>query len=269
MTVALYQGDALDVLRALPADSVGGVVTDPPYSSGGMHRSDRVTGNATAKYISSENTHRYEDFSGDARDQRAWIAWCTLWLSQALRVTEPGGALACFVDWRQLPALTDAVQMAGWVWRGVLAWDKTEACRPVLGRPRAQCEYLVWGSKGPMSIDRDAPVLPGCIRCPVPHDKVHPTEKPVAMLRQVVQIVERGKTVLDPFAGSGAHGVAAIHEGRGFIGSEMTEHYAGVARARLLDALASTHAHDATVLDALEASGEDLGPRQIAMWSLA
>lgn len=265
MTVALYQGDALDVLRALPADSVGGVVTDPPYSSGGMHRGDRVTGSATAKYISSENVHRYEDFSGDARDQRAWIAWCTLWLTQ---VTEPGGALACFVDWRQLPALTDAVQMAGWVWRGVLVWDKTEACRPVLGRPRAQCEYLVWGSKGPMSIDRDAPVLPGCIRCPVPHDKVHPTEKPVAMLRQVVQIVERGKTVLDPFAGSGAHGVAAIHEGRGFIGSEMTEHYASVARTRLLDALASTHAHDTAVLDALEASGEDLGPRQIAMWSL-
>lgn len=29
-----------------------------------------------------------------------------------------------FVDWRNLPAMTDAVQMAGWVWRGVVVWDK-------------------------------------------------------------------------------------------------------------------------------------------------
>lgn len=39
--------------------------------------------------------------------------------------------------------------------------------------------------------------------------------------------------MLDPFAGSGTTGVAAVLEGRDFIGVELTEHYAQVAEARI------------------------------------
>lgn len=262
----LYHGDALEVLRSLDSDSIGGLVTDPPYSSGGQFRGDRAAGDSTGKYISTENRARYEhDFAGDSRDQRSWTTWCTIWLSEAFRVTKTGGVVACFIDWRQLPALTDAIQVAGWTWRGVAPWDKGEGTRPVLGRFRAQAEYVVWGSKGPLPIDRDAPVLPGVLRCPVPRDKRHPTQKPIPMLRQVVRFVERGETVLDPFMGSGAIGAAALLEAHPFIGVELSPAYAQIARDFIAETL-TTEGLSADAVRAAEAQGARLGPTQVALF---
>lgn len=219
--------ESLDWLDRLPASSAGGIVSDPPYSSGGAFRADRANSNATSKYISREQRKNYQiDFAGDSRDQRAWSYWVELMLRKALRVVEPGGVCAISVDWRQLATLTDAMQAAGWILRGIVPWDKTEASRPVLGRFRSQCEYWVWGSRGRLGLERDAPVLPGCLRFPVSRDKMHPTQKPVDMLRMVCRIVERGKAIIDPFAGSGAHGVAAALEGHPFVGCEIVPHYA-------------------------------------------
>ena len=69
--VALHGGDALAVLSSLENGSVDAVVTDPPYSSGGMVRGDR-TMSTVSKYVTSGNARRDElvDFSGDGRDQR-------------------------------------------------------------------------------------------------------------------------------------------------------------------------------------------------------
>lgn len=61
----------------------------------------------------------------------------------------------------------------------------------------------------------------------------HLTEKPVAMLREVVKIVPAGGLVLDPFAGSASAGVACLEEGRRYAGCELSERYAEVARKRL------------------------------------
>ena len=72
----------------------------------------------------------------------------SLWLTQAYRVLQPGAPACVFTDWRQLPTATDAFQSAGFVWRGVVVWNKTGAARPVLGRFSNQAEYLVWGSGG-------------------------------------------------------------------------------------------------------------------------
>lgn len=219
--------ESLDWLDRLPAESAGGLITDPPYSSGGAFRADRCNSNATSKYINSEQRKNYQtDFAGDSRDQRAWSYWVELVLRKALRVVEPGGVCAVSVDWRQLATLTDAMQVAGWIFRGIVPWDKTEGTRPVLGRFRSQCEYWVWGSKGRLDLERDAPVLPGCIRRSVSRNKKHPTQKPVEMLRIVSRIVERGRPIIDPFSGSGAHGVAAVLEGHPFLGCEMVPQYA-------------------------------------------
>ncbi|WP_133125212.1 DNA-methyltransferase, partial [Xanthomonas citri] len=135
---------------------------------------------------------------------------------------------------RQLPLTTDALQIAGFTWRGITVWDKTEGVRPQLGRFRNQAEYIVWGSKGNMPLDRRAPVLPGVIREPVRKaDKHHLTGKPTELMRQLVRICESGGRVLDPFAGSGTTLVAAELEGYCWTGVEKTEHYATVASGRI------------------------------------
>jgi site-specific DNA-methyltransferase (adenine-specific) len=233
--VTLYQGDALAVLASLPTGSVDAVITDPPYSSGGMVRGDRMA-TTSAKYMRGEVMSQ-ADFTGDTRDQRAYGYWCALWLAESARVTKAGGVALMFTDWRQLPATTDALQSGGWVWRGIVPWFKPNA-RPMAGRFTAACEYVAWGSNGamPVTFDGTMATLPGFYQSHPPRDREHQTQKPLDVMRDLVQIVPKGGTVLDPFAGSGTTGVAALAEGRRFIGVEITDHYAEVAANRLRQA---------------------------------
>ena len=241
----IRQGDSLRLLREQPDGSVDAVITDPPYSSGGFTRADR-TQDTGAKYLNrGSETQSLPDFYGDARDQRGMLAWCSLWLADAWRTAKRGAPIAVFIDWRGLPLMTDAVQAGGWVWRGIAVWDKTESVRPQLGRPRAQCEYIVWGSKGPMAIE--GPALPGCFR---QHhgqsDRHHQTGKPTPLMRELTTICKPGGLILDPFAGSGTTLVGALQSGRRALGFELSPEYADVARKRCA-AVVSGAEHDGTL----------------------
>ena len=229
----LHQGDALAVLRSMPDASVDAVITDPPYSSGGFTRGDRSLPPAM-KYTMNGTKIERPAFSGDNRDQRSFAYWCALWLGECLRVAKPGALLCVFTDWRQLPTMTDAVQAGGWVWRGIVVWDKTEACRPAMGRFAAQCEYVLWGTAGPSCDDEEVGCLWGVIREPVRMaDKHHITGKPTAVMQRLARICPRAGVILDPFAGSGTTGVAALLEGRRFAGIEMSAAYVAIGRERL------------------------------------
>ncbi|KHL55096.1 DNA-methyltransferase [Xanthomonas cannabis] len=226
----LLQGDALTILPTLEANSFDALITDPPYASGGLTAAARARPPST-KYCRDGG---HADFVGDERDQRSHLKWMHLWLSECARVLKDGAPVLLFTDWRQLPLTTDALQIAGFTWRGITVWDKTEGVRPQLGRFRNQAEYIVWGSKGNMPLDRRAPVLPGVIRESVRKaDKHHLTGKPTELMRQLVRICEAGGRVLDPFAGSGTTLVAAQLEGFEAVGIEMTDQYASVTRERL------------------------------------
>ena len=65
----------------------------------------------------------------------------------------------------------------------------------------------------------------------------HPTVKPTSLMRYLCRLVTPpGGVVLDPFAGSGSTGKAAMLEGFGFIGIELNKEYADIARARIAKA---------------------------------
>ena len=119
-SVTLFHGDALRILTTLPDAGVDAVLTDPPYSSGGTCMGARQA-DPSQKYQRSGTKRQYPPMLGDAKDQHSWIMWCTLWLSECWRIARDGAPLMVFTDWRQLPALTDAVQAAGWSWRGIVA----------------------------------------------------------------------------------------------------------------------------------------------------
>lgn len=232
----LYRGEALEVLRALPSASVDAVITDPPYSSGGAYRGDRVV-DTRQKYLQSDsgNVERLPNFGGDCRDQRAFHFWSALWSSEALRVAKPGAPACFFSDWRQLPVSTDYLQAGGWVWRGIVPWAKTSA-RPQKGRFSAQCEYVVWGSSGGMPVERDVACLPGFFRYGVPRDREHVAQKPEELIADIIEVCTPGGTVLDKFMGSGTTGVATVRSGRTFIGCEQQPDLFAVACRRMAEA---------------------------------
>lgn len=241
----VVEGEALAVLPTLLDGCVDAVVTDPPYSSGGMFRSDRnqPTG---AKYAGNRlATASRPSFSGDNRDARSFLYWCALWLSECLRASTQAGRAVLFSDWRQLPITIDALQVGGWIWRGIAPWDKTSAARPIPCGPKNQCEYVAWGSAGALPMSET-----GCITMPgfysveddeLPHvfrhavsqhDKHHQTGKPTGLMRELVKIAPVGGLILDPFCGSGTTGVAALLEGRRIILIERVPEYAEFSRQR-------------------------------------
>lgn len=233
----LFQGDAMAVIPHV--GRVDAVITDPPYSSGGMVRGDRAGASARTKYARSDSTlaDALTGFSGDNRDQRSFLVWSALWLGLCLEASADGAPIVCFTDWRQLPTTTDAIQAGGWVWRGVVPWSKPSS-RPQMGRFSASSEYAVWGTNGP---SRDLPEV-GCLpghyvySSPSGKEREHLTQKPVELMRAVVRICPPGGFVLDPFAGSGSTGVGALLEGRRFIGIERESAHLATATRRLSDA---------------------------------
>lgn len=230
--IKICHGDAWRLIPGLGQFDL--VLTDPPYSSGGAMRSDRSQP-ASQKYQHSEAIKKHAGFSGDNRDQRSFEKWCAYWMGEALNVTRDGGVLGCFIDWRNLPSLVDAIQIAGWVFRGIVPWDKTEASRPLKGWFRSQCEYLVLGSNGPIDRNRatDGICNKGCFRYPVPRNKKHLTEKPVELLEDIIRTRDDWKRVLDPFMGSGTTLLAAQKLGRAAVGIELDANNCEIAADRL------------------------------------
>ena len=71
-------------------------------------------------------------------------------------------------------------------------------------------------------------------------DNDHPTVKPVSLMAYLTKIYcPPGGIVLDPFCGSGSTGVAAIQESREFVGIDLSEHYAEIAKKRCEETVAS------------------------------
>lgn len=86
----IIEGDCLEAMAAMDAESVDAVVTDPPYGIG---------------------------FMGKAWDSQAigheWQAWCQAWAAECLRVLKPGGHLLAFGGTRTYHRLTSGIEDAG------------------------------------------------------------------------------------------------------------------------------------------------------------
>lgn len=238
----LFCGDCIKTMQSL-SGLYDCVLTDPPYASGGRTIAEKSLP-TSAKYQQSGTKKKYAggDFENDSLDQRSWTLWCAEVLREARRLTKPGGYLLTFIDWRQLPAMTDAVQIAGWSWRGVISWDKTECARaPHKGYFRHQAEYVVWATNGRANkAEHDGP-FPGVYRQRVdPREKHHVTGKPVNILAEMLRCVPKGSRVLDPFVGSGSTLRACKTRGHFGTGIELSRECCEVAKGLLTHELSAS-----------------------------
>lgn len=231
----ILHGDTLKLVKAFQPGIFDAVITDPPYASGGTKQNERNR-TTNQKYSSMKAENALPDFDGDNKDQRSWTHWMAEWLYDVRKACKTGTPICLFIDWRQYPSITDALQWAGWIWRGTAVWDKGNS-RPQKGRFRQQAEYIVWGSNGPMPINRPVSCLPGVFRYGNPQNRIHVTEKPLQLMKDLIQICEPGGRILDPFSGAGTTILAAVEEGYEAVGIEVTDAYYKLGSDRVKFAL--------------------------------
>jgi site-specific DNA-methyltransferase (adenine-specific) len=113
-----------------------------------------------------------------------------------------------------------------------LTWDKRCANH---SNDQADCE-MAWTNLGfPARMFRH--VWNGMRRGPESTTpRVHPTQKPVALMEWCLGFLPNAQTILDPFMGSAPTGVACVNLGRKFIGIELEPKYFDIACKRIEEA---------------------------------
>lgn len=227
----LILGDALELLGTLPRGAFDAVITDPPYSSGGGKRSK---GKGAAGYMRA--VEKADEFDDGTRDPFTHLLWTERWLKACRPLLRDAGWLMVFTDWRQLPMLATAVQMSGYVWQGIITWDKVHG-RPFCGRFQQRAEYVIVASAGrlPNYLDMAGSPSPANVYAEklTEAEKYHATAKPVGLMRHLMGVLSAGSNILDPFAGGGTTLEAARQLGHRCTGFEITPNNYAKAAARL------------------------------------
>ena len=246
----LYQGDALRVLSQLSENSVDMIFADPPYnlSNGGfsVHAGRMVSVNKGIWDIS-------KGFEDDYAFHYAWLEACK-------RVLKPGGTLWVSGTYHSIYQCGHAMQALGYHFLNDIAWFKPNASPNLSCRFfTASHETILWARKDKKAKHvfnykamregdwpEDAMKKSGkqmrsvwSLTTPKKAEKKHgkhPTQKPLDLLKRIVlSSTNKGDIVLDPFTGSSTTGIAAIMNGRKFIGIDMEEKYLDLSIKRIND----------------------------------
>ncbi len=240
---ALYQGDALELMAKIRPESVDCIWTDPPY----FLSNDGAT-NVGGRRV-SVNKGSWDVSKGIAEDH----AFNLRWLEACWRALRPAGTIWVTGTLHVYLSVGMAMRQLGFRILNDIIWEKPNP-PPNLG---ARCfthstEVLLWATKAPrgsrqrytfnyteMKAENGGKQMKSVWRFPAagPAEKRmgrHPTQKPVALIDRCIRAsTNPGDVVLDPFAGTAATGVAALMNGRRFLGIERDPSYVDTGIRRL------------------------------------
>lgn len=214
-------GDAVSWLRGLPAESTDLVVTDPPYESLEKHR---AVGTTTRLKNSKASSNQWFSIFPNERFEELF--------AEIYRVLRKDRHFYLYCDAETMFVAKPIAEQAGFRFWKPLVWDKRKIGMGY--HYRARYEFILFFEKGKRKLNDLG--VPDIIEEPRVH-RGYPAEKPVAVSEVLVrQSTQPGELVIDPFMGSGSAGVAAVTQGRDFLGNDLCEEAVQIARARLLEA---------------------------------
>jgi len=240
-------GDAVAALAGLPAACVDLVFADPPYNlqlRGDLKRPDDSHVDAV-----DEDWDKFSDFAAYDAFTRAWLEACR-------RVMKPDATLWVIGSYHNIFRVGAILQNLGfWILNDVI-WRKSNPMPNFRGRRFTNAhETLIWASRDAAArrytFNYEA-LKAGNEDIQVRSDwtlalctgeerlkggdgkKLHPTQKPEALLARVILASSRpDDLVLDPFCGTGTTGAVAKRLGRRFLGIEREPAYRAAAERRI------------------------------------
>ncbi|WP_416408279.1 site-specific DNA-methyltransferase [Agrobacterium rosae] len=244
---SIIKGDCVAALEALPSQSIDAIFADPPYNlqlGGTLHRPDQSLVDAV-----DNDWDQFASFEAYDAFTRAWLLACR-------RVLKPNGTIWVIGSYHNIYRVGSILQdMNFWILNDIV-WRKTNPMPNFKGRRFQNAhETMIWASRDAkaksytfnyealkasnddvqMRSDWLFPICSGGERLKGDDGKkVHPTQKPEALLARIIMASTKpGDVVLDPFFGSGTTGAVAKRLGRHFVGIEREQDYIDAASARI------------------------------------
>lgn len=247
----LYHGDSIELMNKMEPEMVDMIFADPPYnlSNGGMtvHAGRRVK-------VDKGDWDKSKGFKDDYEFHYKWLEACR-------RILKPEGTLWVSGTYHSIYQCGHAMQALGYHILNDIAWFKPNASPNLSCRFfTASHETIIWARKEKKAKhlfnykvmkegDWPGDIIkkPGkqmrsvwVIGSPKPEEKKfgkHPTQKPLALLNRIVLAsTSDGDLVLDPFSGGSTTGLAALAQGRRFIGIDTEKKYLDLSKQKFVGA---------------------------------
>jgi len=241
----VIQGNCLEVLPSLPAESVDLIFADPPYNL--QLQGELWRPNVTMVDAVDDDWDKFESFKTYDEFTRAWLLECR-------RVLKPTGTLWVIGSYHNIYRVGRILQdLDYWILNDVV-WVKSNPMPNFRGvRYTNAHETLLWVQKKngakytfnyhamkglneglQMRSDWYIPICTGSERLKDNGKKAHPTQKPEALLyRVILSSSNPGDVILDPFFGTGTTGAVARKLHRHFVGIEVDPNYIRLAKKRV------------------------------------
>jgi len=242
----IIKGDCVAALERLPSKSVDLVFADPPYNlqlGGDLHRPDQSRVDAC-----DDHWDQFASFE-------AYDAFTRAWLLAVRRVLKEDGGIWVIGSYHNIFRVGAILQDLGYWIMNDIVWLKSNPMPNFRGKRFTNAhETMIWATKSrnskatfnydalktfnddlQMRSDWHLPLCTGGERLKgADGQKVHPTQKPEALLYRVLTASSQpGDVVLDPFFGTGTTGAVAKKLGRHFVGVEREQAYIDAATARI------------------------------------
>lgn len=241
VNIDLQLGDCLELMRDMPDKSVDLIVTDPPYGHNN-NNGDLISQREAALGRGTPGDTR--PIANDGYDEANELV--KQLFREAARLLRSGGCCCCCCCCGGGGPDPQFARWALWMdepleFKQMVIWDKGKMGMGWHYR-RSYETVLVAQKRGgkcrwfDTSYKVENIIRPGDygIKKIIPTKDQHPTQKPVALFEHFIRLhSQEGDTVLDPFMGSGAAGVACKNTGRNFIGMELDPTYYEMAKKRL------------------------------------
>lgn len=196
--IEFVHGDCTMEVSRLPISSVRLLLTDPPYGMAfqsnrrtATHQRDKIANDATiddALNVTSRMLHAIDD---------AMMDECHVLM---------------FCNWRYESQFAELIRQHGYDIASSVIWVKENHTSGDLTAFAPKHERIIHARRGRASI---SPRIPDVIAENRQYDTGHPTEKPVELLKQLIEVTTiKNELVVDPFAGTGATGIASLLSGR-------------------------------------------------------
>ena len=231
-TGKMHNGDCLQVMTELPTESVGVILTSPPYNI------KQSTGNGLkcgkgGKWPKAALIDGYADHD-DTMPHREYVEWQRDCLSGMMRVLRNDGAIFYNHKWRvQGGLLQDRSDIvAGFPVRQIIIWHRAGGINFNKGYflPTYEVIYLI--AKPSFVLAPKANIMGDVWKVSQENNNPHPAPFPIEIAERCISATT-AQIVLDPFMGSGTTAIAAENEGREWVGIEKSQAYCKLAEERL------------------------------------